>query len=275
MEKLDILFRKSSFSFYLLEQVWPDCSTLEKLQIINKISQEGGNFTDELLALALDDNNPVVRILAASCSHISVYDKPVLHAKAGKDPSSLVRVARDYVGSLPSFSIRELPYLNHKERLAFIALNDHIPEVQFASFIEESLNSNSINEKEAAECIWEYLQNPKCIEIIRDENNVYSDYPFLQGFRAIWNLTTCTPEPVHTNLAWNFPMFRGGIDRIPDEILDKMSQTALSALAFRQYAPLLERIEKYSDKYSDQIKEAAKSGNELARPEKKESRKIT
>lgn len=257
----ELLLRQTRFSKALLVEIWDGMTLMERIDLLLYLGQFG-SAPKELLKKAVEDSNPVIRMLAVKSSYISERDEPELYSKLRADKSLFVKAA---LSDTEIFTYAEdTPPLSHMERLGIIALSTVISEEFFANYITEGLQGNKISEDEAAELVTEVVRNPKFIRgLDREPTDGLDWYSIRKDFEAIWNLTTCTPIKVHHVIAWEYPLKISDIDFVPDALLDRMSQHALEAVAFRQHIPLLIRIKNNPDQFDKKILDAAHNGAEF------------
>ncbi|MDP3009474.1 MAG: hypothetical protein Q8N30_10475 [Methylococcales bacterium] len=256
----ELLLRHTTFSEKIWSELWDALDTMQRIELLLQL----GDAPDKLIAKAIDDPNPVVRMLAVKDNHFYEEDEPDLYARLINDESPLVRAAmktRDMI-----FEEDYLFGLSHDERLGVIALRKHFPTETFATFINEGLKNMKITEQEASELIWEFVRNPNLIDQITREPSDSYDWNYIRnGFEAMWNLTTSTQLEVHYAIATEYPTKTSHrFGDIPTEILDKMSDGTLSNLAFRQFGKLLEKLKEAPDKFDQSIHDSARGGAKFA-----------
>ena len=259
----ELLLRPTTFGTFLPTEVWDDLNTLERIDLITFLDC----IPNELVDKALKDSNPVIRMLALSICGISeehdVDWDQVLEADKFPFISAALH-ARRFFPTPPALD--DFIKLNHIQRLGAIALSDCISENHFAKFICEGLQKKLFSEEEAAELLFEFVKNPWLHRELRSGPlNADDWHTKSKDFEAIWNLTTCTPPEVHYAIAAENPFERGLHDSIPRKILDRMSQDALEALAYRGYEPLLKLIKQNPKRYAEKVQEAAQTYFELQR----------
>ena len=253
MKNFELFFRQTTFSEMLLVEIWDGLSLMERIELLIYFVESGRFLNDELKIKALSDSNPVGRMLAVQCSNICQDKKPDLYSRLKEDPSALVRaVATAGVGSF--FVIPDVfKSWNHIERLTHIALSDSFSGESLAEFIISGLQSQSLLEKEAAELVCEFVQNPKLTKGLgREPVDGLDWYSIGKEFKAIWNLTTCTPWFVHSSIARKYPLEIGD-NFIPVETINRMKEGAIKNLIWRQYKPLLKLIEKNPKQFSEGV----------------------
>jgi hypothetical protein len=258
IKHFELLLRKTSFCNLLLCQTWENLNTIERIELLLHLTKENLVISKDLLVKAIEDKNPVVRMLTVKCSHISEDDDPELYAKIKSDQSSVKAALHD--DYLPDEE--ELFQLTHIERLGVIALAKHISGETFTKIIINGIRTQSISEDEARELVVEFVRNPNIIGDLKYEPMDGLDwYTQRKEFESIWRLTTCTSPKVHNVVAWEYPLVLGEDNTFPDDMLDSMSNTALTALVWRRYAPLLKRIsefpERFDSKIHDEVKKSA------------------
>lgn len=259
----ELLLRRTTFGHALLNEVWNGLTVKERIELLLHLVHLGA-APPELMTKALNDQNPVVRMLAVKGSHMSKQETPDLYAKVQSDPSPLVRAALALNDGGFIFDLKELLSMPQIERLGVIALSEpSIDDEQFAKFVIDSLQDKVLSEPEAAELVYEFVRNPHTIFGVKTEPIDIKDglewYSKNKGFTDIWNLTTCTPFPVHRAVAWEYPLYTGDGDTIPDEMFGRMSVKAIEALVFRGHKPLLDRLEKTPEQFDERIRNAIKA----------------
>lgn len=255
----ELLLRRTRFGHAILNEAWDGLTVKERIELLLHLIPLGSS-PRELITKALNDPSPVVRMLAVKGSCISKQD-PDLYAKVQSDPSPLVRAALALNDGGLIFDLKGLLSMPQIERLGVIALSDpSIDGENFAQFIVDNLQNKAISESEAAELVDEFVRNPHAIFEVEAEPIDIKDgiewYSRNKGFTDIWNLTTCTPFPVHRAVAWKYPLYTGDGDTIPDEMLGRMSVQALEALVFRGHKPLLDRLEKNPEQFDERVRKA-------------------
>jgi uncharacterized protein YoaH (UPF0181 family) len=275
------LLRKTVFSQRLLESAWGAFSDTQRLEILLYFNQVERSISTKLLEMALNSDCEAIRILATKLSYVREKDNPELARRISEDESSIVQKIGELSGISLIFSGKEkLLALSHEQQLAAIALTESVLDEVFVGFIKQALEARSLTEGQAAACVAEYVRNPLMTRhISRDSLDGLDWHGRLTGFKAIWSLCTCTPEPVHRFVAWEYPMEMGTdlfADGIPRELLEKMSGGALEALAFRQCPELLRWIEEQPESVSKEVKEEAKSGaRRKSKPTPSETQALT
>jgi len=265
MEKkhFELLLRGTPFGLTLLLEIWDDLNTMQRIDFLLHQVEQSSVVPTELIFKAIDDPNPVVRMFAVYKSYISEEENPELYAKLINDTSPLVRAARN--SNKLMFEEKDLIALDHTGRLGVIALADYHYSNVFVQFITNGLQNNSLSEDEAAELVTEFVSNPKILSSTTEEPSDGQDW-YYQGecFKAIWSLTNTTPPNVHSQIVWKYPIkTEGGLGhKIPEELIDGMSESALYALARRQQEYLLKKLEETPDKYDKKIHEAALDGSD-------------
>lgn len=257
----ELLLRPTSFGTFLLTEVWDDLNTLERIDLMTSLDC----IPNELVDKALKDSNPVIRMLALwICGFSEEHDvdwDQVLEADKFPFISAALH-ARRFFPTPPALD--DFIKLIHIQRLGAIALSDCISEKHFAKFICEGLQKKLFSEKEAAELVFEFVKNPWLNRELRSGPLNGDDWHTKsKDFEAIWNLTTCTPPEVHYAIAAEYPFEWGLQDTIPRKILDRMSQDALEALAYRGYEPLLKLIKQNPKRYDKKVQEVAQASAEL------------
>jgi hypothetical protein len=265
----ELLLRRTRFCGAILFEIWDGLTLNERIDLLLHLGQFG-SAPKELLKKAVEDSNPVIRMLAVKSGYISEGYEPELYSKLRTDKSPFVKAALNDTGFFTN--TEDEPPLSHMERLGIIALSTVISEESFANYITEGLESKKISEDEAAELVTEFVRNPNYIKsLYREPMDGLDHYTIHKEFEAIWNLTTCTPIKVHSVIAWEYPLEISDVDFVPDELLDRMSQYALEAVAFRQHIPLLKRIEENPDQFDKKILDAAHNGAEFDQKDRKTS----
>jgi hypothetical protein len=255
----ELLLRRTTFGHAILTEAWGGLTTKERIELLLH-SELQNLWPSDLRLKALHDPNPAVRMLAVMVDCPSKHDDPDLYAKVKSDPSPLVRAAVT-VGERSAISdLKDLIPMPQLERLGVVALSQHMNDELFAEFIVASLQNQAISEEEAAALVYEFVLNPSNIfGIERTPLDGMDWFSISKGFEAIWNLTTCTPWPVHYAIGWHYPLQTGDGDVIPDEMLGRMSVQALEALVFRRYKPLLDRLQKTPEQFDKKVHEAEKA----------------
>jgi hypothetical protein len=255
-KRLELLLRNTIFSQALLTEIWDSWTSEERLELLLLFRLRG--LPERLAEKALNDPNPVVRMLAVKCSVISEERKPELHARLLNDPSPLVRAA--IKSDKFSVDTKYLASLSQVERLGVIALADYFNEEAFAEYISHGLSSGTLSEDEAAVLVLEFVRNPNLTALVENEPLDGLDwYSTCKSFDAIWNLTTCTSAKVHRDIAWYYPL-KTGDHTISNEIMERMSGEALKALAFRQHGPLLNMLKDSPEKFDKEIHQSEEFG---------------
>ncbi len=252
MKNLELLYRPTVFSRKLLAEMWDGLSLMERVDLLLDSAKFKGFMGDELHMKALSDSNPVVRMLAAQCSYVSKDEEPDLHAQLKADPSPLVRAVMN--GATSFFVTPDVfKRWNHIERLTHIALTDFFSGESFAEFITSGLQSQTLPEKEAAELVCEFVHNPKFSKsLTREPADGIDWYSIGQDFKAVWNLTTCTPWVVHSLIAWEYPLEIGD-NSVTVEMINRTHDGVIKALIWRQYKPLLEFIKNKPKQFSEGV----------------------
>jgi len=263
---LELLLRQTPFCQMLLATVWDGLDTWRRIDLFLLCRRRRLSLPQDVLQKAACDPNAVVRMLAIRHGHFSNQDNPELYACLKSDTSPLVKAAMKS-GSW-FMDAKDFEPLSHIERLGAIALADSLTEEAFAKFICDGLKNGTLPELEAAELVGEYVRNPALTENLMGEPEDGLDwYSLTKDFEAIWNLTTCTPWPVHHTIAWEFPLSNKndptGEYVLSDKIIDNMSEQALEALAYRQCRPLLKKLQQAPEKFGKKIHDAASSGADL------------
>lgn len=263
----ELLYRATPFCRALLSESWDKLSTTERIGLLLHFDQASLSISDELFKKAINDPILIVRMLAVKNYYVSEQEEPDLYKKIISDESPFVRAA--IRGGRFILDFEEIKQLSHIEKLGFLALTDSISEESFGEFIINGLDSKTLSEDEAAELIIEVVRNPRLTQNLdREPMDGIDWYSIKKDFEAIWNLTTCTPSKVHSVIAWEYPLNTTDYDTIPDEMLARMSDYALEALAYRQHKPLLQQIEKNPKQFSEKVVKSAQSGSELGGPTK-------
>lgn len=258
----ELLYRATPFCRALLSEAWDDLGTTERISLLLHFDQASSSISEELFKKAIDESSAIIRMLAVKNYYVSEQDDPDLYKKILSDESPFVRAA--IKGGSFFIDFEEIKQLSHIEKLGFLALTDFISEESFGEFIVDGLDNKTLSEDEAAELVIEVVRNPRLTQHLdREPMDGLDWYTINKNFEAIWNLTTCTHKRVHGVIAWEYPLNTTDYDTIPDEMLDRMSDYALEALAYRQHKPLLQQIEKNPKKFSEEVVKSAQSGNEL------------
>ncbi len=261
----EILLRETSFGDKMLASLWDALDTGRRIDLLLHVHKRRSGVPREILEKAIIDANALVRMLAVKGSYIRKEDTPELYAQLENDTSPFVRAAmrsRKFV-----LDISDLEPLSHDERLGLIALADVLSEEAFAKFISEGVKNETLSEHDAAELVLEFVRNPAMSRIItRKPQDGLDWYGLNRDFEAIWNLTTCTPWPVHLVIAREYPLRTGENPdwdhALPDGMIEKMSKEALKALACRQYRPLLKKLKEAPEKFDKEIHDYAGYGAE-------------
>jgi hypothetical protein len=259
----EILLRPTWFCRKLLVEIWNDLNTSERIDLMLHF----GSLPAELKEKALNDSNPVIRMLAAKACDISESSDPELYEKLKADKSPFVRATLYTKGLFPDsfeYELDALIKLSHVERLGAIALSDFISGKPFAKFICEGLQNQSFSEKEAAQLVIEFVRNPKLNRGMERESLDGMHWHTRKGnFDAIWNLTTCTTPKVHLIIALEYPLKFGFSNTIPEEMFERMSKESLRQLVWRGHKPLLKLIEENPEQFDEEINNAAQDFAEI------------
>lgn len=257
----ELFLRRTTFSQTLLAEIWDGLTTKERVEVLLHPTLKN-LWPPELAMKAASDSNAAVRML--SVRWISEKDDPESYAKLKLDESPLVRaaIAEGRFGLLAD--PEKLLPLSQIERLGVVALSSTfgIGEEPFAKFIVDSLQNHALSESEAAELLCEFIRNPRtAFSVERQPLDGMDWHSIRRAFEAIWNLTTCTPIPVHHTIAWEYPLQTGHGDLIPAEMFTRMSVEALSALVFRGHKPLLDQIMKTPESFDEHVREAVEAAD--------------
>ena len=191
----ELLFRETVFSSELLVDIWDSLTTLERIEVANKLK----SMPKRLLSKAINDPNPVVRMLAGRNNTISKDNASDLYEKLLADTSPIVKAGIMSKSFL--FDTKTLIPLSHVARLGVIALTDGLPGKSFSEFILGGLKSKLFTETEAGELVIEFVRNPALTRnMLREPIDGMDDHMMGENFKAIWELTVTTPLPRFTTL---------------------------------------------------------------------------
>lgn len=127
----ELLLRETPFCRALLAEVWDGLTTKERIDLLLHFADPlGSGVPKEVQAKALDDQSPVVRMLAAK--HIYERVDPELYAKAAADHSAFVKAA---VKGIAREDPEHMLSMSQLERLGAIALSAGVDGESFAKFI--------------------------------------------------------------------------------------------------------------------------------------------
>lgn len=259
---LELLLRRTSFSEALLSHLWDSLDEIQRIELLLQFTFKQEAVPRDIQVKAVQDKSPIVRMLSArSTSFFFERDNPELHGKLLSDSSSFVKAAMNL-----SIDVADLLQLTHLERLGVIALSTSIDEEKLANFILNSLEKQLMTETEAASLVVEFVRNPRLKPIILGDGQYFEDgllwHTNWSQFKAIWNLTTCTPPKVHHVIAYEYPLTTGQDDPIPEEMIYRMSEDALVAIVWRQHKPLLDLIEKNPEHFNERVHDAVRLASE-------------
>jgi hypothetical protein len=256
----ELLLRRKT----LLSQIWECLNTLDRVELLLRFAHDKRIPPVSIQTQAVQDANPVVRMLAAhNKSYFFERGNPEMHAKLLEDKSPLVQAAMN-----ADIDFKDLFKLSQLERLGVISLSSSINEEKFAAFIVDSLQKQLMTEEEAASLLVELVRNPNLKPWKLNEGECFEDglmwHTNWAQFKAIWNLTVCTPPKVHMVIAWEYPLETGGDDSIPEEMLYQMSEDALEALIWRLHKPLIDLVKKTPERFTEKIHKAISTSTELS-----------
>lgn len=248
-KRFELFLRETKFSESILAHLWSQIPMIDKIDFMLYCRQTMRDLPKEANTSALDDEYPLIRMLASKSQWQPDEQEQSLIDKLSSDLYPFVRATtRDC-------SYDELLGIPHEERLAIIALRTILTDGKdFADFILKNIENRSLTEQEAGELVSEYVCNPASADYIRANPFDGLDwYDRISVFKAIWELTISTPPRVHDSIIWKYPLVCGHIDTIPDDILNKMDTEVLSKLVYRGYHPLIAAIKKNPDAYGDRL----------------------
>lgn len=257
-KRFELFLRGTRFSESILAQLWSQIPMIDKIDFMLYCHQTRRDLPKEANTKALDDENPLVRMLASKS--LWEPDEPdeqerKMIDKLRSDQNPFVR-ATTRTGSCGEILRHdEMLGIPHEERLAIIALSTILTDGEhFAKFIVKNIENRSLTEQEAGELVREYVCNPASADYIRDNPFDGLDWHgMISAFEAIWELTISTPLEVHDSIIWKYPFVCSGLHTIPDDILKKMDTEMLSKLVYRGYHPLIAAIKKNPDAYGKKL----------------------
>jgi hypothetical protein len=234
--RFEIFLRGTEFSATILEQLWLEMSTFEKVDFMLDCKQNRRYLPKKINMMALGDGSALIRMLASKLAHQPTEAEAKLINNAETDPNTFVRAS---CGFCHFEKIIDLP---HDERLARVALTDMgLFGNHFADFITDNLTNGKLAEKEAMELVDEFVNNPAAARYLEVDDS--SECAIYRDFNAIWNLTLLSPA-LSDKIIWKYPLVSGDGGTIPSEVLDKMSTDQMSKLIWRGYKPLIQAINK-------------------------------
>ena len=269
-KRFELFLRGTRFSESILAELWSQMSMIDKLDFMLYCRQTMRYLPNKLNIKALDDESPLVRMLASKSKWRPDEQEIKLITKISSDQYPFVRA------TTRNCSYDEMLEIPHEERLAIIALSNDLSDGdRFAKFIVKNLENKSLTEQEAGELVSEYVCNPVSADYVRSNPVDGMDWCGITSvFKAIWELTISTPPRVHDSIIWKYPLVSGDFDTIPDEILKKMDTKVLSKLVWRGYHPLIAAIKKNPEAYGEKLVKAVEDVKALSSSRKTEPSEI-